>query len=101
MQDRVDHTEPVQIIAVAGSPVEAAPGTPVAQAACRYTLVGGAWRGMLSEIRPSRSIEPGPFEIVFPDGRHGRITVTAINPHDLRRAYYTGDGLWPGDPGGA
>lgn len=101
MQERVDHTEPVQLLAAEGSPPGAALGTPVAQAVCRYTLVDGAWRGMLSDIRPSHVIEPGPYEAVFPDGRRGRIVVTALSPNDLRRAYYTGAGPWPGEPGGA
>jgi len=97
--DRLDYTEPVRLVAVPETWGPSRAGTHMADAICRYTLVGDEWRGMLTEISPAGIVLEGPCRIEFVDGRSALIRVTARHPRDRRRVYYAGEGAWPGSPG--
>ena len=83
MSERVDRTEPVDILGEDGQVL--------ARAACRYTLAEGGWHGMISEIRPSNVLVPGAYRFRFAGRSAVAVTITAFSPRDLRRAYFRGD----------
>jgi hypothetical protein len=83
MQERVDRTEPVEILDDDGHVL--------ARAACRYTVSAGGWHGMLSDIRPSNVLEEGAYRLQFAGRPAVAVTITAFSPRDLRRAYFSGE----------
>ena len=82
MQERVDRTEPVEILDDSGRAL--------ARAVCRYTVAENGWHGMLSDIRPSNVIDPGRHSLRFAGRPPVAVTITAFSPRDLRRAYFNG-----------
>jgi hypothetical protein len=95
-----DRTEPVQIRTLAPEPGGRPAGFPVAEAILRYQRRTGGWRGVLTEISPAGALSEAAYLVAFADGRTARIRVTALSPIDRRRAYYVGEGDWPGQGSG-
>lgn len=83
MQQRVDRTEPVEILGEDGQVL--------ARAVCRYTIAEGGWHGMISDIRPSNTLAPGVYRFRCAGRPAVAVTITAFSPRDLRRAYFSGD----------
>ncbi|HEY7295890.1 MAG TPA: hypothetical protein VH916_12670 [Dehalococcoidia bacterium] len=91
-----DRTEPVEVRTLAAEPGGRPANFPVAEAILRYQRRGDGWRGVLTEISPAGALVEAAYGVVFRDGRTARIRVTALSPIDRRRAYYVGEGDWPG-----
>ena len=87
MQERSDHTEPVEVLDAAGNVL--------ARASCRYSVAADGWHGMLSDIRPTHALHVGAYSFRFPGGSVVPISLTAFSPRDLRRAYFSGSGPPP------
>ncbi len=95
MTERIDRTEPVRV-EIAESAQDARPaGYPVAEAICRYFVVGDGWWGQLSDVRPAGSLATEAYWLCFADGRRARVRVTAFPPRDRRKAYFVGVGPSP------
>ncbi len=91
-----DRTEPVQVRTLESEPGGRPAGFPVAEAILRYQRRADGWRGVLTEISPAGALSEAAYLVAFADGRTARIRVTALSPIDRRRAYYVGEGDWPG-----
>ena len=91
-----DRTEPVQVRTLQPQPDGRPADYPVAEAILRYQRRADGWRGVLTEISPAGALGEEAYAVAFADGRTARIRVTALSPIDRRRAYYVGEGAWPG-----
>ncbi|HLZ70586.1 MAG TPA: hypothetical protein VKV26_11865 [Dehalococcoidia bacterium] len=91
-----DRTEPVQVRTIVAEPHGRPAGYPVAEAVLRYQRRSDGWRGVLTEISPAAALLETAYVVAFRDGREARVRVTALSPIDRRRAYYVGEGDWPG-----
>src|SRR5438093_225352 len=90
MTERIDHTEPVLVALPEDTRDPRGAGYPVAEAVCRYTIVGDDWWGLLSDIRPAGALDAEVYRLSFGDGRTARVWVIAVlSPGVMpRRSYH-------------
>ena len=77
-------------------------GEEIAQAACRYRAEADdrgedRWQGRLHRIVPSGAVGTGAYQLQFPNGEQGAVTIESIEPN-TETVFFVGAGPRPLNP---